>query len=219
MLFIFDMGGVVTTTFQMNKIYEKLNITRDDFLSICRINNNDIWHKLEIGSITARDFWNEFNTRVGKLQRTFYDGIIQIGDLIKLNPASDIQEIPEVRHDLFRLYFHPQLNKDTVELIKALSKKHRLVCGTNTIQSHWENHMERGDYSYFEQTYASNKIGAVKPDPEFFKVILDAEGYKAEEAFFTDDKIENCQAAAALGINAIQFTTAQDLRKAWEKYI
>ena len=219
MLFIFDMGGVVTTTFQMNKIYEKLNITKDDFFAICKLKDDDIWNKLEVGSITAADFWKEFNTRVGKLQRTFYDGIIQIGDLIKLDTNSDIQEIPLVTHDLFRMFFHPVLNKETVELINELRKKHRVVCGTNTIQSHWENHLERGDYTYFDQTYASNKIGAAKPDTDFFTVILEAEGYKAEEAFFTDDKIENCQAAASLGINAIQFTSASDLRKNWETYI
>ncbi len=219
MLFIFDMGGVVTTTFQMNKIYEKLHIKKDDFFSICKINDNNIWNKLETGLITSADFWLEFNTRVGKLQRTFYDGIIQIGDLIKLNQNTDIQDIPQVKHDLFRMYFHPQLNEDTAELVKALRKKHRVVCGTNTIQSHWENHLERGDYAFFDQTYASNKIGAAKPDTEFFNLILEAEGYKAEEAFFTDDKLENCKAAETAGITAVQFTTAQELKNAWKKYL
>ena len=36
--------------------------------------------------------------------------------------------------------------------------------------------------------------------------------------FFTDDKIENCDAAAKLGINAHHFTTAEDLYEQWSKY-
>ena len=120
---------------------------------------------------------------------------------------------------MFRLYFHPKRNEGTVELIKDLRKNHRVVCGTNTIDSHWENHMERGDYSYFDQTYASNKIGLAKPDPKFWQTIMQAEGYAPEETFFTDDRLDNIEAARALGINAQQFITAEELRKEWVKYI
>ncbi len=202
MLFIFDMGGVVTTTFAMDLLYKKLNINQKTFFSICNELKPNIWDEFEIGNISSREFWNEFNQRV-----------------LELNGKLDLSNVPQVKTDLFRLYFHPSKNLRTVELIQELKKKHRVVCGTNTIQSHWENHMERGDYSFFNQTYASNKIGAAKPDPEFFRLILEAEGYPPEEAFFTDDKEENCSAAQSLGINAVHFTTPEELWKAWEKYI
>ena len=78
--------------------------------------------------------------------------------------------------------------------------------------------MERGDYAFFNQTYASNKIGCAKPDPHFFELILEAEGYSAEEAFFTDDKIENVEAAKSIGINAVQFTSATELKNLWAQY-
>ena len=64
MLFIFDMGGVVTNTFKMDSIYNKLNISKSDFMNICKSNNNDIWHKLETGIISANEFWNEYNNRI-----------------------------------------------------------------------------------------------------------------------------------------------------------
>ena len=99
-----------------------------------------------------------------------------------------------------------------------LKTKHRVVCGTNTIQSHWENHLERGDYSYFDQTYASNKIGVAKPEPLFFKLILEAEGYLPENTFFVDDKEKNCKAAASVGINTELITTPQQLYDKWIKY-
>lgn len=195
MLFIFDMGGVVTNTFKMDSIYQKLNISKNDFSEICKKNNNDIWHKLETGIISVNQFWNEYNSRIQSIE--------------KAKPAET---------DLFRLFFHPSKNLQTIELIKSLKKNNRVVCGTNTIQSHWENHMERGDYAFFNQTYASNKIGCAKPDSHFFELILEAEETEAQNVFFTDDKEENVAAAASLGIHAELFTTAAELTEKWKLF-
>lgn len=195
MLFIFDMGGVVTNTFKMDSIYQKLNISKNDFSEICKKNNNDIWHKLETGIISVNQFWKEYNSRIQSIE--------------KAKPAET---------DLFRLFFHPSKNLQTIELIKSLKKNNRVVCGTNTIQSHWENHMERGDYAFFNQTYASNKIGCAKPDPHFFELILEAEETEAQNVFFTDDKEENVAAAASLGIHAELFTTAAELTEKWKLF-
>ncbi len=195
MLFIFDMGGVVTNTFKMDSIYQKLNISKNDFSEICKKNNNDIWHKLETGIISVNQFWNEYNSRIQSIE--------------KAKPAET---------DLFRLFFHPSKNLQTIELIKSLKNNNRVVCGTNTIQSHWENHMERGDYAFFNQTYASNKIGCAKPDPHFFELILEAEETEAQNVFFTDDKEENVAAAASLGIHAELFTTAAELTEKWKLF-
>ena len=195
MLFIFDMGGVVTNTFKMDSIYQKLNISKNDFSEICKKNNNDIWHKLETGIISVNQFWNEYNSRIQSIE--------------KAKPAET---------DLFRLFFHPSKNLQTIELIKSLKKNNRVICGTNTIQSHWENHMERGDYAFFNQTYASNKIGCAKPDPHFFELILEAEETEAQNAFFIDDKEENVAAAASLGIHAELFSTAAELTEKWKLF-
>ncbi len=204
MLYIFDMGGVVTTNFGAdNKMYPYLGLERSKFFDICQKekaadgSDYDIDFLLGIGKISVEEFWREFNRRI---------------KVLGLN-------VPEVKTDLYRLFFHPELKLETVELIKELrAKNHRVVSGTNTIQSHWENHTERGDYALFDQTYASNKIGISKPDPDFYKAIMKAEGYEASDTFFTDDKIENIESARALGINAVQFTSAEDLYTLWHKY-
>lgn len=201
MLFIFDMGGVVTNTFLLTRLYEKLNISPQDFFKLCSLNHEDIWKLFQIGKLNPYQFWTKFNERVSSSKEERFN------------------KVPYVDHDLFRLYFHPTKNLETVSLIKQLKEKHRVVCGTNTIDSHWENHMERGDYSFFNQTYASNKIGCAKPDPHFFELILDAEQTSPENAFFTDDKMENVAAAASLGINAELFTSAASLAEKWKEYL
>lgn len=219
MLFIFDMGGVVTNTFTMDRIYKKLNMTKEDFEGICSQNDKNIWNLLQTGNITVNDFWNEFNKRISYVQRASLDGLVKIGNKMHFSTENTFSNIPTVKSDLFGLYFHPTLNEKTVEIINKLKKKHRVVCGTNTMDSHWETHMARGDYSYFHQTYASNKMSIAKPDPAFFETIMDAEDYAdPSQVFFTDDKIANVNAAKSLGINAIQFTSAEELEKAWKQY-
>ena len=201
MLYIFDMGGVVTSNFGAdNPMYAYLGLERPKFFDICQNvkaadgTEYNIDHLLSIGQITVQEFWREFNRRVKVL------GL----------------DVPEVKTDLYRLFFHPVQKQETVELIKELrAQNHRVVCGTNTIQSHWENHTERGDYALFDQTYASNKIGIAKPDPLFWKTIMFAEGYEPSQTYFTDDRLDNVEAAASLGIHAVQFTTAEAVRKGW----
>ena len=200
MLFIFDMGGVVTNTFLLTQLYKKLNITTEDFYKLCSSGEQDIWNLFQTGKINPQQFWAQFNERVSASKDEKY------------------KNVPVVENDLFRLYFHPSKNLKTVELIQQLKKKHRVVCGTNTIDSHWENHMERGDYAFFNQTYASNKIGCAKPDPHFFELILEAEQAAAEDTFFTDDRADNVAAAASLGIHAELFTSAAELTEKWKIY-
>ena len=213
------MGGVVTNTFHMDTIYKKLHITKDDFFGICNERDRNIWTLLQIGKISTEEFWTEFSKRIAYIQRASLDGVLKYGVNIGFNATSSFNNIPDIKSDLFRLYFHPSLNKKTINIVNNLKIKNRVVCGTNTIQSHWENHMERGDYSYFQQTYASNKIGVMKPNTDFFETIMDAEEVTdPSTVFFTDDRIDNVKAAKSIGINAVHFTSAEDLEKLWNKY-
>lgn len=189
MLFIFDMGGVVTTNADniFDEVCGRLNISKEKFLSLMGWNSREnLFLELDNGNISVKEWWKIFEKRSG----------------IK------------VSCDWFRLLFHPVMNEETKKIVCELkSKGHRVVCGTNTIESHYDNHCARGDYSIFDTTYASIHMGVSKPDADFWKLILDCEHEKAENAFFTDDKQENCDAAAALGIKTYCFKNAEGLRK------
>ncbi len=53
----------------------------------------------------------------------------------------------------------------------------------------------------------------VKPDPRLFQVLLDRYHLAPEATVFIDDVAANVDAAAALGIRAIRFESATDLRR------
>lgn len=51
-----------------------------------------------------------------------------------------------------------------------------------------------------------------KPDPRIYRLMLERFSLRPEDTVFVDDVEENVQAARNLGIHALQFTGAQDLR-------
>ena len=52
-----------------------------------------------------------------------------------------------------------------------------------------------------------------KPDPAIYRLCLDKLSVRPEETLFLDDKLLNVEAAQALGMKAIQFTTVDHLRE------
>ena len=52
----------------------------------------------------------------------------------------------------------------------------------------------------------------VKPDPAIFHLTLQKLGFEASESIFIDDNPRHVEAAAQLGIHAIQFESAQQLK-------
>lgn len=181
MLYIFDMGGVVTTTAKLSeRMSQVIGITEEEF----KEKNNDLFQLLTDGEITTDKYWETFAKRSGIAITT----------------------------DWWHWLFHPILNETTVKIIRAIKKDgNRVVCGTNTIPSHYFNHLERGDYAYFDQTYASCYMGTSKPNHNFWKTILEAEQVPPRDVVFIDDREENCHAAQEMGIHSIHFTTAENL--------
>jgi 2-haloacid dehalogenase len=59
----------------------------------------------------------------------------------------------------------------------------------------------------------SSEVKVCKPNPEIYRILLDRYGLLPEESVFIDDRQENVDAAKNLGIYAILFRTAQQVRK------
>jgi putative hydrolase of the HAD superfamily len=144
-------------------------------------------------------------------------------DFIELTTGKiDVQEFTRrfsqksgrlIEDDLLSRFFDPELDRDVVAIIDTLKHGARVVVGTNTITPHYNIHLQKGDYQFFDAVYASHLIGLAKPDPAFFTYILDQEGFSPEETVFVDDLPANVEAACALGIYAFVFTDAGKLKK------
>ncbi len=67
-------------------------------------------------------------------------------------------------------------------------------------------------FSEFDGIVVSGVEKLLKPDPRLYQVLLDRYGLKADECLFLDDNQANVDAANALGITAIRFTTIDEVR-------
>ena len=63
-----------------------------------------------------------------------------------------------------------------------------------------------------EDVVVSGRVKMRKPNPDIFHYMLDLYGVPAGDVVFVDDVQENVDAAASLGIDAVLFTGADDLR-------
>lgn len=61
------------------------------------------------------------------------------------------------------------------------------------------------DWSIFDEVYTSWEAGMRKPSTEFYEHVLARAGISPTTAIFVDDKLENVDAARALGIEGIVF--------------
>ncbi len=64
----------------------------------------------------------------------------------------------------------------------------------------------------FDVLVWSYQLRIAKPDPAIYQYALDKLGTRPDETLFIDDRQVNVEAAVALGINALTFTTVKDLR-------
>jgi putative hydrolase of the HAD superfamily len=64
----------------------------------------------------------------------------------------------------------------------------------------------------FDVLVWSFQLRMAKPDPAIYRHTLQQLGTRAEDTLFIDDRLENIEAAEALGIRAIQFSTIDRLR-------
>jgi putative hydrolase of the HAD superfamily len=65
----------------------------------------------------------------------------------------------------------------------------------------------------FDVLVWSYQFGAVKPDPAIYRHALRELGTQPEETLFIDDKRPNVEAARALGIQAIEYSSVERLRE------
>ena len=66
---------------------------------------------------------------------------------------------------------------------------------------------------YFDRIFLSYEMHLAKPDTEIFSQALAQAGLRAVETLFIDDRVENCAAAASLGIATLRETTGEDWTK------
>jgi glucose-1-phosphatase len=98
------------------------------------------------------------------------------------------------------------------DLLDELAARHRTAILTNISAVHWPIAEGYGLFEKVERVVASYRIGAIKPDRDFFEIALAELGATVPEAVFFDDNAVNVEGARACGIEAYVVRGPEEVR-------
>lgn len=186
---IFDLGKVLIY-FDFKRGYQALE-------GLCpyaaveipkRIATTDLVDRFETGLVEPEQFFEELSRILGlNLQ---YDRFCQIWSSIFGQPL-----VPE-------------------NMLQGLAARYRLVLLSNTNAIHFA--MVRQAYPllrHFHELVLSYQVKAMKPDPRIFQEAVARAGCRPQECFYTDDIAAYVEGARKLGIDAVQFESAEQIQR------
>lgn len=147
----------------------------------------------DLAELDAPGYWRQVGRALGRGY-----GEAEIAELIRLDQAAWLR-----------------LQAGTVALIEQLAAAGRpLALLSNAPDELADAITELPIAAHFRHLIFSCQLKSAKPDPECYARALARLGARADEVIFIDDRGENVAAAAALGLQAVHFTSASEARAA-----
>jgi putative hydrolase of the HAD superfamily len=152
--------------------------------------------------LTERDGANPlFELEVGRMSEAAFMAAVQEALVEELGRPVKLERFGE------RYFAQLRPNPELIEYMRSLRDRgYRMAVLTNNV-AEWEplwRAMLPVD-EIFELVVDSAFVGMRKPDPRIYELTLSRLGLPAEACVFVDDLEINCQAAAQLGLRAVQF--------------
>jgi len=187
---IFDFGRVISAQKppSLFHTYERdLGLAPDTINTI--MFESEAWEEALLGKKTVEEFWQA------------------------LGPELGLKAVAEVEAFHHRYHADEAVNEGVVRLILRLHGRYKLAVLSNSPPGLicWLDSWKILDL--FHVIFCSGDEGIVKPDPRAFARTLERLRVKPEEALFIDDTPEHVDAARALGLRGILFTTAARLEE------
>lgn len=191
---VFDFGGVMTgepnREAVINFLCSSMHLSEAEFEKA----NLEKKKALEMGKTDA-EFWDSFAKEKG----------------IALSPHWT-EELNAVLKEAIGV------NPEMYALVEKLKEKNIPVALLSNIDPRLSKLLrEFGLYAPFDPCVLSCEIGVNKPDPKAYQAVQDKLKVEAKDIVFIDDKQENVQAAQEFGLDAILFTSVDQLRTELKK--
>jgi epoxide hydrolase-like predicted phosphatase len=188
-----DLGGVVLTNgwdlAQRTRVLSRLGVDMKVYEELQVAANHD-WER---GLMTAREFFAETVLRPNpKLGLTF--------EVLWPQVCAESKVL------------HPEC-LDILAELKSQGKV-RVATLNNESRELNEHRLDRFKLrSLFDYFICSGYVHEMKPKPGIYEAAIDISGFEPEQTLLIDDKHENCQAAAELGMHALTFESPQQLSR------
>ncbi len=108
--------------------------------------------------------------------------------------------------DLYESALSP--SNEMFPLVTRIAATHRIALVSNTSEPHWKYARRFLPFSaQLDPVVVSYSVGSMKPDPDFYRSLLDQSGVPASQILFVDDLPVNVEAARAIGMVGHVFTS------------
>ncbi|MBP5607558.1 MAG: HAD family phosphatase [Lachnospiraceae bacterium] len=195
---IFDIGMVLADFRYAAYMRDDLGFS-DEVVQIFseRLVLGGLWDELDLGIRETEDIINEMKSRVSEYPREAELFFGNLEDIIKTYPYSRpwVQEMKSRGYGVYLLSNYPR----------------------DTYRMHEKKHFDFAPYVDGKVISGFERIS--KPDHAIYRLLFDRYGLEPNECVFLDDRKINVDAARAVGMQAIVFTSYEDARKKLEEIL
>ena len=187
---IFDIGNVLVT-FLWQDLAEELGFTEEDIRVMNERVIGDRWNELDRGVMSEEEALAYIKKALPGLEEKFDLLWNRIGEVIEPYPYSKdwVMDLKARGANVYLLSNFPK------ELFSKLSK------------------IKMPFLPYVDGKVISAFVQKIKPDAEIYEELLKTYDLQAEECIFIDDRKVNVDAAKALGMQGIVFTSYEEAKK------
>ena len=179
---VFDFGGVMVDFDPKEYLVDRFcNADVEEQVSALTFDSEE-WKLLDAGLITRFEANQRMLTHAKEHDCVFeVQGVLDDWMHILRPRLRMLELVRRLKNHGYCVYYLSNIPQDVLELL-----------------------IERGVLAQFDGGVASCEVQVNKPDPQIYKALLKKYQLKASECVFIDDRLENVQAAFALGFAGIQ---------------
>lgn len=186
---IFDIGEVLVD-FTYREHFANLGYKEDMIERLIRATIfNPSWSEYDLGLLPDEEVVQLFINSDPEIEKDIHRSMENCHDLVKMRDFA-IPWVKELKNRGFQVFF--------------LSNYYEKLIRENPEALSFREYMDGGVFSCH--------IHAVKPEPAIYEHLLNKYHLKAEESVFFDDREANVNAANALGIHGIIFSSYEQAR-------
>lgn len=194
--FIFDVGRVLVS-YQADEMFLEHGLSITDSDRICReMFFNPYWALSDYGTLSMDQILDGYGTIYPEDDKVFRWFVENCRDQIIPRPKL-WESVHTLKEAGFGIYILSNYN-----------------------DYFWEQQIEGLPFlADVDGVLVSYKEHMVKPEPRFFKLLLDRYGLRPDECLFLDDLADNTETARSLGINAVTVDAEEEIIKILDNYL
>jgi epoxide hydrolase-like predicted phosphatase len=182
-----------------------------DCFGVLYLPKSDYWYQALLANPTTNH--DEIRDLVDQDEYGLIDDEALFEGIARLSDHS----IDQVRRHLVNGFVR---NDELVQYVESLRPRYKVALLSNLGHDSSVHYFSAQDRQrLFDEVIISGEVGMIKPHPEIFEYACSKLGVDTSEAVFVDDKETNCIGAREAGLQAIRYTSTQQVAQELQRLL